>query len=92
MAIIKKQPLWTKQEDDRLRILWEAEWPTLQIAAALKRSKSAITGRVHRIGLPKRKSPIPVKVCPDQVHAMRVRMRQLEAGIEAAREELARAA
>lgn len=92
MAILPPNQKWTAEEDRRLRILWEAEWPVLQIAVTLERSKGSITGRVHRLALAKRPSPIPQRVCPDQVHAFRTRQRELAAGLEAARHELARAA
>lgn len=87
--IYPRSPRWTAEEDRRLGILWNAGWPTIQIAVTLGRSKNAVCGRRRRLGLPERGSPIPAAVCPDKVFRFR---REVAAGMEAAREELARAA
>lgn len=92
MAINNRTDFWTKEEDRRLRILWEAEWSTLQIAVTIGRSKNAVCARARRLDLPKRGTPIPQKICPDKVHAFRIRQREIDAANQAAREEIARAA
>ena len=92
MAINPRSEYWTAEEDRRLRILWEAGWSTLQIAVTIGRSKSAVCGRARRLELPKRGTPIPQKICPDKVHAFRIRQREIDAANKAAREEIARAA
>lgn len=93
MTIYSSRPApWTAEEDRRLRILWNAEWPTLHIALTIGRSKNAICGRARRLELTMRGTPIPSRVCPEEIHAMRVRLQEIDAGIEAARQALLRAA
>lgn len=84
-----RRPYWTAAEDDRLRILWQAGWSTLAIGIALERGKNAICGRARRLNLPMRESPIPTIICPDKIARFR---REVEAGNDAAREAIARAA
>lgn len=84
--IVNRQKEWTSEEEYRLRILWEAEWSVNAIASTLGRSRGSITGKAARIGLSRNdKAPFPHKVNPN-------RFRETQAGLEAAREELARAA
>lgn len=78
---------WAAEEDRQLRILWAAGWSVNAIASQLSgRSRNAITGRVFRLGLTPRPSPIPAK--PVSL----ARRRQVEAGLTAAREAIGRAA
>ncbi len=49
---------WTDDEIKELRRRWMADERTLAIGAAMGRSKNAIVGMAHRIGLPERASPI----------------------------------
>lgn len=80
---------WTAEEDRQLRILWCAGWSTLAIGATIGRGKNAVCGRRKRLGLPERDCPIPVKLCANKVFRFR---REVEAGNDAAREAIARAA
>lgn len=76
---------WSDQEDAELTRLWAAGEPLNAISGALgKRTRNAVSGRVHRLGLPHRISPIPFH--------QPSRGRELAAGFLAAREAIARAA
>lgn len=56
---------WTKPEDDFLRLLWGKDIPCGEIAKRLgTRSRNAVIGRAHRLGLSKRADPIPRKPKP----------------------------
>jgi GcrA cell cycle regulator len=47
---------WTMRQDAILRALWTAGEPAAKIADAINfKSRNAIIGRAHRLGLPKRK-------------------------------------
>ena len=92
MTIPRRSSYWTAEEDRRLRILWDAEWSALAIAVTISRSRSAVCARARRLGLKARPAPIPQRICPEKVHAFRVRQREIEAGKEAARALIARAA
>ncbi len=46
--------------DDTIRALWAEGMSASEIGRRLKRTKDSIIGRVHRLGLPKRPSPIGV--------------------------------
>lgn len=87
-----RQKAWTPQEDAWLRLFWKENWPTLQIGIALERSKNSVIGRAYRLDLPRRAAIIPEQICPEQVAAFQQWQRQMDAGHEAARFELARAA
>jgi GcrA cell cycle regulator len=50
---------WSEQDDGRLATLWAEGHTTGVIAAEFGRSRNAVIGRAHRIGLPPRPSPIP---------------------------------
>jgi hypothetical protein len=89
MAILPRSAYWTAEEDRRLRILWDAEWSTLAIAVTLNRSRSGVCGRARRLNLAPRPSPIPQRIDPDKVAQFR---REVQAGNDAAREAIARAA
>ena len=90
MAIYNtRAPAWTAEEDRQLAILWKAEWSTLSIAVTIGRSKNAICARARRIGLPERESPIASVICPNNIARFR---REVQAGNDAARQAIARAA
>jgi GcrA cell cycle regulator len=65
-------PVWTEERLNKLRKLWEKGLSISQIGEELNVSRNAIAGKVYRLGLPKRQSPIsnksvsksPVKVAP----------------------------
>lgn len=87
-----RQKAWTPQEDAWLRLFWKDNWPTLQIGIALERSKNSVIGRAYRLDLPRRPAIIAERICPAQVASFQRWQREIEAGNDAAREELARAA
>jgi len=49
---------WDDQQIAQLRKLWADGLTTSQIGAVMRLSKNAIIGKVHRLGLPSRPSPI----------------------------------
>jgi GcrA cell cycle regulator len=49
---------WTDEEKTRLRELWSGPSSSGAIALLMHRSKNAVVGMVHRLGLPGRPSPI----------------------------------
>lgn len=51
---------WTPERDDALRGLWDAGHSGTAIADKLGITKNAVIGRVHRLKLPARQSPINV--------------------------------
>ena len=50
--------VWTEERLSELRILWAEGLSISQIGDALGVSRNAIAGKAHRMGLPKRPSPI----------------------------------
>ncbi len=49
---------WSDEDSQRLTVLWAGDKSAAQIGQELKRTKSGILRRVHRMGLPPRPSPI----------------------------------
>jgi GcrA cell cycle regulator len=49
---------WDDKRLEKLKKLWEMGLPISQIGEKLGVSRNAIAGKVHRMGLPKRQSPI----------------------------------
>jgi len=54
-------PVWTEERLNKLRQLWEKGLSISQIGEELDVSRNAIAGKVYRLGLPKRQSPISGK-------------------------------
>ncbi|MCE2518086.1 MAG: global cell cycle regulator GcrA-like protein [Alphaproteobacteria bacterium] len=52
---------WTEDRLKKLKTLWEKGLSISQIGEELGVSRNAIAGKVHRLGLPKRQSPISGK-------------------------------
>lgn len=52
---------WTEDRLEKLKVLWEKGLSISQIGEELGVSRNAIAGKVHRLGLPKRQSPISGK-------------------------------
>jgi GcrA cell cycle regulator len=50
--------LWTAEADDRLQALWAEGLSASAIGDVIGKSKNAVVGRVHRLNLPGRASPI----------------------------------
>ncbi|MBR0641408.1 hypothetical protein GXW73_01065 [Roseomonas hellenica] len=51
-------PDWPWEMKQRLRTLWTEGLPTKEIGRRLGTTKNAVIGQVHRMGLPRRESPI----------------------------------
>ena len=49
---------WTTDRIKTLMALWTEGVPTLEIGRRLGVTKNSVVGKVHRLGLPKRQSPI----------------------------------
>ena len=54
--------VWTPDRDAQLRALWDAGHTGTDIAQRMGATKNSIIGRVHRLGFPKRASPIAMRV------------------------------
>ena len=50
--------VWDEDKLNKLRALWDEGLPITKIGNALGVSRNAIAGKAHRMGLPKRNSPI----------------------------------
>ena len=79
--------VWTDERLDELKKLWAEGLSISQIGEALGVSRNAIAGKAHRMGLPKRPSPISksktekpasVIVEDEQILPLRLELRQLE--------------
>ena len=79
--------VWTDERLEKLKELWTQGLSISQIGEALGVSRNAIAGKAHRMGLPKRPSPISrpkVEKLKVGVHAvtenlpLRLELRQLE--------------
>jgi len=72
---------WTDDEDAALKNMWGGKLSTKEIGTALSKTKSAVIGRAHRLGLPTlkggpRKAPVELRVSeslPKGVQAMAVK-------------------
>ena len=53
-----KTSIWDTEKLDKLKKLWEKGVPITKIGDELGVSRNAIAGKAHRMGLPKRPSPI----------------------------------
>ena len=79
--------VWTDERLDELKRLWAEGLSISQIGEALGVSRNAIAGKAHRMGLPKRPSPIsksktkkakPVIDEEEQDLPLRLELRQLK--------------
>lgn len=55
--------IWTADQDEHLRALWAAGHLGTEIGLTMRVTKNAVIGRVHRLGLPLRGSPIGKRGC-----------------------------
>ena len=60
-------PEWTEDRMAILRALWQEGLTTREIGARMGITKNAVVGKVHRLGLPKRGSPIKQKPRPAEI-------------------------
>lgn len=58
---------WNDNEIGQLRVLWDQGIPTAEIGRMMGVSKNAIVGKVHRLDLPARPSPISHKGEPSRI-------------------------
>ena len=57
-----KSSTWDEKKLDLLKSLWDQGLPITKIGDKLGVSRNAIAGKAHRLGLPKRNSPISSNV------------------------------
>ena len=50
--------IWNEEKLNKLKSLWDKGLPITKIGLELGVSRNAIAGKAHRLGLPKRNSPI----------------------------------
>ena len=55
---MENKSVWDKIKLDQLETLWSEGMPITKIGIELGVSRNAIAGKAHRLGLPKRNSPI----------------------------------
>jgi len=55
---MENNSVWDKKNLERLKNLWDEGLPITKIGLELGVSRNAIAGKAHRLGLPKRNSPI----------------------------------
>ena len=55
---MENNSVWDKKNLERLKKLWDDGLPITKIGLELGVSRNSIAGKAHRLGLPKRNSPI----------------------------------
>jgi GcrA cell cycle regulator len=55
---MENKSVWDEKQLDKLKKLWDEGLPITKIGLELGVSRNAIAGKAHRLGLPKRNSPI----------------------------------
>ena len=55
---MENNSVWDEKNLERLKKLWDEGLPITKIGLELGVSRNAIAGKAHRLGLPKRNSPI----------------------------------
>ena len=55
---MENNSVWNEEKLDKLKSLWDKGLPITKIGLELGVSRNAIAGKAHRLGLPKRNSPI----------------------------------
>ena len=71
--------LWTAAEDEKLKQLYAEQYSCSQIAGFFEgKSRNAVIGRVHRLGLPKRgKGTLPARSAPRKARNSAARTRRI---------------
>ena len=72
---------WTPERTEALVKLWEQGLPTAEIGQRLGVTKNAVIGKVHRLGLPKRQSPIKGTAKPKKKKVDVIRLDSLKPGM-----------
>ena len=55
---MENNSVWDEEKLDKLKKLWDEGLPITKIGIEIGVSRNAIAGKAHRLGLPKRNSPI----------------------------------
>ena len=55
---MEKNSVWDEEKLQKLKSLWDEGLPITKIGLELGVSRNSIAGKAHRLGLPKRNSPI----------------------------------
>ena len=55
---MENNSVWNEEKLNKLKSLWDKGLPITKIGLELGVSRNAIAGKAHRLGLPKRSSPI----------------------------------
>ena len=63
---MKEETGWTEERLEELKILWNEGLSISQIGQRLGVTRNAVAGKAHRLGLPKRQSPISVSGTPSR--------------------------
>ncbi len=72
---------WSEENVAKLEELWDQYLSTAEIGRILGTTKNAVVGKAHRLGLPKRQSPVRKnKKNPKQVEGL-IRLENLERGM-----------
>ena len=63
---MKEETGWTEERLATLKLLWNEGLSISQIGQRLGVTRNAVAGKAHRLGLPKRQSPISVSGAPSR--------------------------
>ena len=63
---MKEETGWTEERLATLKLLWNEGLSISQIGQRLGVTRNAVAGKAHRVGLPKRQSPISVSGTPSR--------------------------
>ena len=76
---MEKNFVWDDQKLEKLKKLWDQGLPITKIGIEIGVSRNAIAGKAHRMGLPKRNSPISKSGDPrkNQVASLNENLKQL---------------
>lgn len=72
---------WTDERIARLTELWSQDLSTAEIGKILGITKNAVVGKAHRLGLPKRQSPIRRSTKAKKPKPNLIRLENLERGM-----------